>query len=170
MSRLFIIFIFFTNAVIAQQIELNGSILQKEYTDENKISGFFTYSNLTEELLKLEIVNGDNNNSKTIDINPNSGKQIKVIDQKFGASNTEFVSGNFDIVFYLVNNESNRKSNILVFSNIEKYPPTLRGVGITFTEKSDDSEGDYFEVKIEWKTILNGSYTETRKCYVTKGN
>lgn len=159
----------------AQSIELNGSILQKEYTEDNKISGFITYLNNSSVGLELEIIDLNdpkNLKVKNISILANSGKQIKILKQEFGGQNkTDFISGNFELCFiYKINQTDQSEYNILAFKNFEDSPPTLRGISITINELNDDSSGEYFEIKINWKTIYDGAYSETRKCYITKGD
>lgn len=155
----------FSTSIFAQYIELNGSILQKEFTANNKISGLFTYLNNTEEKITLTIEeNEEPSTVEKIIVEPKRGKQIKVIKGNYETTNSKVVSGNFEIVFWYIKGSVQQK--IVTYKNLEKYPPTLRAVGISFDEFDDDKLGQYFSVKVEWKTLTKGNFTEIRKCYL----
>lgn len=166
----FLLFLFSSN--FAQSIVLTGSILEKEYTQDDRISGFLTYMNNSDQHI---IVKTEREGEKgTVETNqflrtPKSGKQLKVYKNIYGTKESdEVLFGNYTIYFYHAksNNINDTGSLILSYKNKKDEPETLRGIGIHFIEFTDDSNGKYFEVKIEWKTIYDGVHTGIRKCYV----
>jgi len=170
-NAVFLFFLLLSNS-FPQSIILTGSILEKEYTQDDRISGFLTYMNNSSEHIVVKTEREDENGSvekKQFLRTPRSGKQLKVFKNVYGTSESdEVLYGNYNIYFYhgKSDNIKDTGSLILSYKNKLSEPATLRGIGILFNEFTDDSNGNYFEVKIEWKTIYNGVQTEIRKCYV----
>ena len=157
---------------IAQDIVLTGSILEREFTSDDRVAGMFTYMNNSDQTLIMESERETESGSteqKTFIIAPQSGKQIKVYKEAFSTTSAEEkVYGNYKLSFYLsTTGDAGGKGALIVsYKNKTGEPPTLRGVGLLFNGIMEDSGGKYLEVRIDWKTLYRGAQNETRKCYL----
>lgn len=155
--------------VSAQSIKVAGSIYEGEFTKDNKIAGLFTYMNNSDKSLILEIRKTTSAGTETVlsqNIASRRGKQIRVFEQEYSASESQ-VFGDYQVSFYL---EDNGEKGMLLFTydNKGKFAPNLRVVSVMFSGMNDDDNGKYFEVRIDWQTIREGTETDIRKCYVGK--
>lgn len=157
----------------AQNVLLSGSILEKEFTGNDRLSGLFTYMNNSDQYLIMESEMESESKSiikKKFLIPPMSGKQIKVYKETFSAQGSEEkVYGNYTISFYFSKSEdiNDRGALIVSYTNKVNSPPTLRGVSLLFKGLSEDSQGKYFEINIDWKTLYGGNQSDKRKCYLS---
>jgi len=166
-QTIFIAILFILVNISAQSIKVAGSIYEGEFTKDNKIAGLFTYMNNSDQGLILEIQKSTSSGTETIlsqSIASRRGKQIRVFEQEYSASETQ-VFGSYTVSFYL---EQNGTKGILLFSydNKSKFAPNLRVVSVMFSGINEDDNGNYFDVRIDWQTIREGTETDTRKCYV----
>jgi len=174
MKYLFIILLLMliTRMSPAQNIILTGSILEKEFTSDDRVAGMFTYMNNSDQTLIMESkreTESGTTEQKQFLISPLSGKQIKVYKEAFStAGGEEKVFGNYTLSFYHSSSGdiSGKGTLIVSYKNKITEPPTLRGVGLLFGGIMEDSEGKYLEVRIDWKTLHSGAQDETRKCYL----
>lgn len=169
---MFMVLIVFCEFSLAQNIILTGSILEKEFTRDDRVAGMFTYMNNSDQTLIM--VTARETESGTIEeksfiIQPRSGKQIKVYKEAFSTTSVEEkVWGNYTISFYhsTSGDESGKSALVVSYNNKISEPATLRGVGLLFSGMMEDEGGKYLEVRIDWKTLYSGAQNETRKCYL----
>ncbi|MBU1100763.1 MAG: hypothetical protein KKA84_10205 [Bacteroidetes bacterium] len=164
-----IVIISFILQVSGQSIKVAGSIYEGEFTKDNKIAGLFTYMNNSDRSLILEIRRTTSAGTETVlsqTIATRRGKQIRVFEQEYSASESQ-VFGDYQVSFYV---ENSGEKGMLLFSydNKSKFAPNLRVVSVMFSGVNDDDNGKYFEVRIDWQTIREGTETDIRKCYVGK--
>lgn len=161
MIKSFFIILFSVSSIYCQVINFNGSILQKEFTYENKIAGFYSIMNNTEREIIVKVTLASDS-TYSMNIKGNRGRQFKVIDNKYLTNKKDLIFGNFQLHF----SDKITSADLLNYTNNIEVDPTLRGVGVIFEEFDDDSKGDFFIIKIDWKTIENGVISQTKKCYI----
>lgn len=154
----------------AQPIILNGSIYENEFTRENKISGIISFMNLSEEnlIVAVEFANNPENNKEFLR-GPGFGRQLKVYKGVY-EQDENIIYGNYSILFYYSKSGNlNDKTALLVqYNNHSEKEADLRGLGITFHELDDDSNGEYIEIDIELKPLYLQNEIESRKVYLRK--
>ncbi len=157
---------------IAQDIVLTGSILEKEFTSDDRVAGMFTYMNNSDQTLIMESERETESGTlenKTFIISPRSGKQIKVYKEAFSKTGAEEkVYGNYSLSFYhsTTGDAGGKGALIVTYKNKITEPATLRGVGLLFSGILEDGGGKYLEIRIDWKTLHKEAESETRKCYL----
>ena len=157
---------------IAQDIVLTGSILEREFTGDDRVAGMFTYMNNSDQTLIMESERETESGTveyKSFIISPRSGKQIKVYKEAFSTTSAEEkVYGNYKISFYhsTTGDAGGKGALIVSYKNKISEPATLRGVGLLFNGILEDSGGKYLEVRVDWRTLHSGAQNEIRKCYL----
>ncbi|MDD3557132.1 MAG: hypothetical protein PHW27_01040 [Melioribacteraceae bacterium] len=170
MKKIIYIILFTAGYSTAQPIILNGSIYENEFTRENKISGIISFMNLSDENLIVVVKFDDNpENNKEFLRGPGFGRQLKVYKGVY-EQDENIIYGNYSILFYYSKSGNlNDKTTLLVqYNNHPNKESDLRGLGITFHELDDDSNGDFFEIDVELKPLYSQNETETRKVYLRK--
>lgn len=167
MIRFVLLLTWLTTISYCQPILSSGSIFEGESTPDKKISGLFTYMNNSDQNLILEIEGRNGGNSEilsTEEIAPRRGKQVRVYKQEY-SSNEKQVFGDYTISFFTIDNQSKGKL-LFQYNNLGKAAQNLRIVSVVFSGISEDVFGKYFDVRIDWQYIYEGTKTDNRKCYL----